>query len=158
VGGRLVQLGLALHIGVVRVLPCGASSFRGAEGSLAPAGQVRLEIVRTDEIFHVQERRALQPDIDESGLKPGKNARHLAEVDVADGSAARMGASSFDVKFGDDAALDERDPRLGEVARNDENILGHTMASFPARDFESPPEGARPALPSRPRRGRCVRR
>ncbi len=57
------------------------------ERVLAPAREVRLEVVGADEVLDVEERRALQPDVDEGGLQPGKHPGHLAEVDVADGSA-----------------------------------------------------------------------
>jgi hypothetical protein len=37
------------------------------------------------------------------------------------------------VKLGDDAALNEGDARLSDVARNNENILGHRVTSFLAQ-------------------------
>ena len=103
------------------------------ERVLAPAGEVRLEVVGPDEVLDVQERGPLEPDVDERGLQPGQDPRHLAEVDVAYGAAERRGAAAFDVELGDDAVLDEGDACLGDVARDDEDVLGHVERSFPAR-------------------------
>ena len=110
VGNAVVHLRLA---GVCVWVALGTTAFGRAERLLAPARQVRLEIIRPDEIFDVQERGTLEPDIDEGGLQARKDTSHLPQVDVADGAAARMGAAALDVKLGNDAVFDERDPRLG---------------------------------------------
>ena len=65
--------------------------FRGSRRPprvLAPAGEVRLEVVGPDEVLDVEERGALEADVDEGGLEPGQDPGHLAEVDVADRAAA----------------------------------------------------------------------
>ena len=85
-----------------------------AERVLAPAREVGLEVVRADEVLDVEERRALEPDVDEGGLEPGQHPGDLAEVDVAYGSARGLGAAALDVELGDDAVLDEGDACLGD--------------------------------------------
>ena len=103
------------------------------ERVLATAREVGLEVVRPDEVLDVEERGALETDVDERGLQTRQDPGDPAEVDVAGRAAAGLCAPSLDVELGDDAVLDERDARLGDVARNDEDILGHTEQSFPAR-------------------------
>ena len=58
------------------------------------------------EVGHVQERCAVQPDVDEGRLHAGQHAHDAAEIDVAD-EAARGGA--LDVDFLRDALLQDRD-------------------------------------------------
>jgi hypothetical protein len=61
------------------------------------------------DVGDVQERRALEPDLDESALHAGQNARDASLVDVAD-EAARAGA--LDVQLLHDRLLEHRDPRF----------------------------------------------
>jgi hypothetical protein len=58
--------------------------FRGAVVFLGAftSGQVRLEIVGTDEIFDVQKCRTFLADVDERSLHSGENPGHLADDDV----------------------------------------------------------------------------
>jgi hypothetical protein len=51
------------------------------------------------------------------------------------------------VKLGDDAIFNERNARLGDIARDDESIFGHDERSFPARGHESRVGRVRNALP-----------
>ncbi|MCK6591147.1 MAG: hypothetical protein L6Q76_26640, partial [Polyangiaceae bacterium] len=90
VGGRrkldrgLVRGGLLF----IERLPFGLDGLGLAGGFGAPvilggvppmSGQVRLEVVWSDQIFHVEEGGALEPHVDERGLHAGKHAAHLAE-------------------------------------------------------------------------------
>ena len=81
-----------------------------------------MEVVGTDEIFDVEERRALLSDVDEGRLHPGEDAGDRPEDDVAEGAT---GAESLDVELGDHAALDERDTDLPDVDVDDEKIPAH---------------------------------
>ncbi len=60
---------------------------------------------RRNDVGHMQERRALQADIDKGRLHAGQHARHLAEVDVADQPALQR---AFDVQFLHRAVLHQR--------------------------------------------------
>ncbi len=64
---------------------------------------------RAEQVGHVQEGRALETDVDERALHAGQHARDLAEVDVADQAALER---ALEVQLLQDAALDDRDPRL----------------------------------------------
>ena len=99
-----------------------------ATRELATAGEVLVEVVRTDEVLDVEERGALLPDVDEGGLKARENARDLPQVDVAD--SARLAAFSFDVELGDDAVFDQRGARLAEITAQYEDVLGHWRESL----------------------------
>ena len=107
---------------------------------LAPAGQVRLEVVGADQILDVEERGALLAHVDERGLEAGEHARDAAEGDVADRPRAGVTAA-LDVELGDDAVFDERDARLFDVNRDDERILGHCGTEL------SRPNAQRASLP-----------
>ncbi len=73
------------------------------------------------DVGDVQERRALQPDLDERALHPRQHARDAAQVDVADEPAR---ARSLDVQFLDDALLEHRD--AGFLRRYvDEDFMRH---------------------------------
>ena len=61
------------------------------------------------DVGDVQERGALEADLDERGLHAGQHARDAAQVDVAD-QAARAGA--LDVQLLHDALLEHRDARF----------------------------------------------
>ncbi len=50
----------------------------GSERVLASARQVRLEVVGPDQILDVEERGALEPDVDEGGLQPRQDPGDLA--------------------------------------------------------------------------------
>jgi hypothetical protein len=88
---------------------------RGRRGARA------LVAARFPDVGHVQERGALEADVDEGRLHPGQHPHHLAEVDVA-GQPTRERA--FDVQFLHRALQDERDARFlrGDV---DEDIFVH---------------------------------
>ena len=58
------------------------------------------------DVGDVQERRALEPDLDERALHAGQHARDAAEVDVADEPAR---ARALDVQLLHDALLEHRD-------------------------------------------------
>jgi hypothetical protein len=60
---------------------------------------------RRDDVGHVQEGGALQPDVDEGRLHARQHARHLAQVDVADQPALQR---ALDVKLLHRAVLDQR--------------------------------------------------
>ena len=89
------------------------------------AGAVGRQAVAIDgllpQVGHVQEGRALQPDVDEGRLHARQHARHLAQVDVADQAALQR---TLDVQLLHRAAFDHRHPGfLGRPV--DENILLH---------------------------------
>jgi hypothetical protein len=111
--------------------------FAGAKGMLATAGEIRLEVVGADEILDVQEGGTLEADVHEGCLQTRQDARYLAQVNVAYCAAAGLRTPPFDVQLGDNAALDEGDAGLCDVAGNNEDILGHSGASFPARGCRS---------------------
>ena len=76
------------------------------------------------DVGDVQERRALEADLDERALHAGQHARDAAEVDVAD-EAAR--ARALDVQLLHDALLEHRDARF--LRRYvDEDFMGHRRA------------------------------
>ena len=70
--------------------------------------RVEVEHVVVD-VADVQERGALEPDVDERGLHPGKDAHDLAQVDVSDVAAA---ISAVDVELNESAVLQERHARF----------------------------------------------
>ena len=76
-------------------------------------GVVDLPCVRIGDVRCVQERRPVQPDVDECGLHAGKDPAYPALVDVAH-EPATVGALDEDLL--ERAALDQRDPGL---ARSD---------------------------------------
>ncbi len=73
------------------------------------------------DVGDVQERRALEADLDERALHAGQHARDAAEIDVAD-EAPRAGA--LDVQLLHDALLEHRD--AGFLRRYvDEDLMRH---------------------------------
>ena len=64
-----------------------------------------LSGLRRRDVRGVQERRALQADVDERRLHAGQHALHAALVDVADDAAPAL---PFDEQFLQHAVLDER--------------------------------------------------
>ena len=106
-----VELFIARHLGAGDVL---------VARLLACTLQVSVEVRRADQVFDVEERGALLPDVDERSLQARQHARHLAEVDVADGARLRPAAAPFDVELGDDAVFDQSDPRLADVDADDQ--------------------------------------
>ena len=75
------------------------------------------------DVGDVQERRALEADLDERALHAGQHARDAAEVDVAD-QAAR--ARALDVQLLHDALLEHRDARF--LRRDvDQDLVRHRM-------------------------------
>jgi hypothetical protein len=88
----------------------------------APTGQVGVEVVRTNEILHVQERGALLPDVDEGRLHAGQHPTHDSEIEVAQRAARAL---ALDVELGDDAVLHERNTGLTDVDVDNEKIPAH---------------------------------
>ena len=73
------------------------------------------------DVGDVQERGALEADLDEGALHAGQHARDAAEVDVADQPAR---ARALDVQLLHDALLEHRDARL--LRRHvDEDLVAH---------------------------------
>ena len=73
------------------------------------------------DVGDVQERRALEADLDERALHAGQHARDAAEVDVADEPAR---ARALDVQLLHDALLEHRDARF--LRRDvDEDFMRH---------------------------------
>ena len=69
----------------------------------------------------MQEGRALEADLDERALHAGQNARHPAQVDVADEPPR---ARALHVELLHDALLEHRDP--GFLRRDvDEDLVAH---------------------------------
>jgi hypothetical protein len=89
-----------------------------------PAGEVCVEVIGTNEILDMEERRAFLPDVDEGGLEPWKDAGHPAEDDVPYAPGVLV-AGAFEVELGDDAVLDEGDAGFFGFNADYEEILGH---------------------------------
>ncbi len=68
-----------------------------------------LVLAVAPDVGDVQERRAVQPDLDEGRLHSRQHPAYFAEVDVADQAAA---ADALDVQFLDHALLHHRNPRF----------------------------------------------
>ncbi len=49
-----------------------------SKGLFSTAGEVGLEVIGANEIFDMQERRALEADVDECRLQPGEHPSHFA--------------------------------------------------------------------------------
>ena len=91
------------------------------------------------DVGDVQERRALEADLDERALHAGQHARDAAEVDVAD-EAAR--ARALDVQLLHDALLEHRDARF--LRRDvDEDFVRHRMSAVRRRSTGQGPRSAR---------------
>jgi hypothetical protein len=90
-----------------------SGSFLALVDELADVGLaavVRVLRVRAArDVRRVQERRALEPELDERGLHAGQHARHSALVDVADEAAP---ARTLDLHFLQHAAFDESGTNL----------------------------------------------
>ena len=91
--------------------------------------QVLFEIIRTDEIFDVEERGALLANVDEGRLHSGEHTAHFPEVDVPKGAAV---GQALDVELGDDSVFNEGDSHFANVDVDDEQISAH-FAQFSAR-------------------------
>ena len=81
------------------------------------------------DVGHVQERGALEADVDEGRLHPRQHARHAAHVDVAHQATA---ARALDEQFLDHAGGNDGNARLARRDVN-ENFFGHLQrrcASF----------------------------
>ncbi|MEJ7735233.1 MAG: hypothetical protein WKG00_39365 [Polyangiaceae bacterium] len=127
---RLVGRGTG-GVGVVAALAALAVRLARRDGRAAGAtpvawlrlpGEVGLEVRGADEVLDVQERGALQPDVDEGSLHAREHAADLAEVDVSECSD---GAVAFEVQLGDDAVLDQGNAGLADVDIDDEEVLCH---------------------------------
>ena len=81
---------------------------------------------RLHDVGDVQERRALEPDVDERGLHARQHARHAALVEVA-GEAAP--ARALDEQLLQHAVLEQRRARLAR-AHVDEHLRGHARRAL----------------------------
>ena len=120
-------------------------------GGTAPGRVVAARGAAVDvDVGDVQERGALEADVDERRLHPGQHARDLADVDVADPAALEL---AFEVQLLDRAVLDHGDARL--LRRPvDEDVLHRAIW----QGFR--PSTSRPDVDARPleQRGRLVQR
>ena len=82
------------------------------------------ELAVLPDVRHVQERRALEPDVDERRLHAGQHARDPPEVDVAHQPAHR---AALDVQFLHDAGKQHRHPRF--LGRDVDEDVFHLLAS-----------------------------
>jgi hypothetical protein len=99
------------------------------------------------DVGDVQERRALEADLDEGALHAGQHARDAPEVDVAD-QTPRAGA--LDVQLLHDALLEHRDAGFlrGYV---DEDFMGHRRGVVGIMRISGCPHGTgNPAFARRP--------
>ncbi len=78
-----------------------------------------IDVGGADDVGRMQERGAIEPEIDERGLHAGQHPRHLSFIDVADQPTA---ARAFDEHLLEHAALDERGANLAR-RRVDEDLL-----------------------------------
>ncbi len=103
------------------------------------------------DVGDVQERGALEPDLDERGLHAGQHPHHAAHVDVADDAAAR---GALDVQLLHHAVRHHRDARL--LRRDvDEDLFGHggrSLTRKPRQDSGSRGLGRAPSPRRRRRR------
>jgi len=91
-------------------------------GLLVVARLEALELFDSiDDLGDVQERIALQPDVNEGGLHAGEDFRDPALVDVANDAALPL---ALDEDLDDLIVLEDRDPRF-EVAGGDDHLLVH---------------------------------
>ncbi len=106
------------------LLVVGRSCLSLLLGAAPMALQVRLEVVGANQVLDVEERRALQPHVDERCLHTGQDAAHFAEVNV---SERPLGALALQVKLGDDSVFNQRDPRFADVDVDDQNVPSHVV-------------------------------
>jgi hypothetical protein len=133
-GVRAVQRRRRVRAGLLVVLVLTSRAHllppaRAAEGFVLlvrPAREVQLEVVGTDQILDVQERRALLPHVDEGRLHAGQDTRDLAQHDVADRAAMR---GAFNLKLRNDAALDQRYASFPNINVDDDNAASHSIQS-----------------------------
>ena len=113
-----------------------ASRSASAARCARPVAVVRP---RCPDVGDVQERGALEADVDERRLHAGQHARDLAEVDVADQAALER---ALDVQLLHGAVLDDRDARFlrGPV---DQDVL-HGVESVHGGAREWPRQHATP--------------
>ncbi len=96
-----------------------------------------------DDLVDVEEPVLLEADLDERGLHPGEDVVDDSEVDVARDRAALR---ALEVDLGDPVVLEDRDPLLADVDRDDELALrGGQRCALRRR---SPPAAARGGLRS----------
>ena len=111
-----------------------------AKGLFAVVVVVVTTAIRVDEVGRVKERALLGADVDERGLKAGKDCVYLAEVDVAHHAA---GIRAIDEELDELVVLEDGDPRLAR-GRVDQDLSFH----------QGPHRWGRSAT-RRPRRGEC---
>lgn len=101
---------------------------------------------RMPDVGDVQERRALEADVDECRLHAGQHAHDLAEIDVADPPARQR---ALDVKLLHRALLDECDPRFlrREVDQDFFVHGGIQKATRAARNSAAVSKRGRPMIP-----------
>src|SRR5690606_20933302 len=99
-------------------------------------------VARLPEVGDVQERRALETDVEERRLHAGQHARDAREADVA-GQAP--GACAFDVEFLDRPLLHDRDARLMRSVV-DQDLFGHRQRPAP-RSKRAVSYRGRPMIP-----------
>ena len=94
------------------------------------AGFEPLELLDgVDDFSDVEERVALEADVDEGGLHAGQHLRDPALVDVADDAALML---ALDEDLDDLIVLEDRDARV-VVARGDDHLLVHGTHSTVGR-------------------------
>ena len=99
------------------------------------AGFEPLEFLdRVDDLRNVQERVALEPDVDEGRLHPRKHLGHSSFVDVANDAALIL---AFDENFDDLIVLENRHARV-VARRGDDHLLVHGQNSTMGGDLLSP--------------------
>src|SRR6185436_3264848 len=86
------------------------------------AGLEPVELLdRVDDLGDVQERVALETDINEGGLHAGQHLRDPALVDIADNAPLTL---AFDEDLDDLILFEDRDTRV-VIARGDDHLLVH---------------------------------
>src|SRR5262249_49088868 len=94
-----------------------------------------VELLLADHVLDVQERGAVEPDVDEGRLHAREHAGDLAEVHVPHRAAI---ARPLDEELGEDSIFDERDARLTDVDVDDERALPHRVSLGDATAASAP--------------------
>ena len=98
-----------------------AAGSAGSASSSSPGLEALEFLDGVDDLRDVEERVALEPDVDEGRLHPGQDFRDPALVDVADHAALML---ALDEDLDDLVVLEDGDPRF-VVARGDDHLLVH---------------------------------
>ena len=75
------------------------------------------------EVFDVQERRPVEPDVDERSLHPGKYSGNSTEVDV---SHRRAMMPPLDVELAEHTVRDETNARFSDVDVDQKCVFRHS--------------------------------